>query len=101
MPSESEPCGLAQMIAAHYGAVPIIRQVGGLRDSIKDCFEKDGIGFTFYEYNPQVMSDNIRRAIRLYFDQPDAFKKVRNLGMQTDFTWARSAHSYLELYNNL
>lgn len=101
MPSESEPCGLAQMIAAHYGAVPIIRRVGGLRDSIIDCGEKDGIGFTFYEYNAQIMSDNIRRAVSLYFEQPDVFKKVRNRGMQTDFSWARSAHSYLELYNSL
>lgn len=101
MPSESEPCGLAQMIAAHYGAVPIVRQVGGLRDSIIDCGEKDGIGFTFYEYNAGVMSDNIHRAVHLYLDQPVEFKKVRNRGMQTDFSWARSAFSYLELYNSL
>ena len=89
------------MIAAHYGAVPIIRQVGGLRDSIVDCGEKDGIGFTFYEYNADVMSDNIRRAVDLYYDYPEVFKQVRNRGMKTDFSWARSAQSYLELYHNL
>ncbi len=101
MPSESEPCGLAQMIAAHYGAVPIIRQVGGLRDSIIDCGEENGIGITFYEYNADVMLDNIRRGVYLYFDRPDEFKKIRNRGMQTDFTWARSAQSYLALYNDI
>lgn len=101
MPSESEPCGLAQMIAAHYGAVPIIRQVGGLRDSIVDCGEENGIGFTFYEYNSQVMEDNIKRAVFTYFDRPDDFKKIRNRGMQTDFSWTKSADSYFQLYMSL
>ncbi len=99
MPSKSEPCGLAQMIAARYGTVPIVRATGGLKDSIIDAGD-DGIGFTFQSYNAHDMLDAIRRA-KAYYDNKSDWSKLMTRGMKTDFSWAASAKLYIGLYKEL
>ena len=96
MPSKSEPCGLAQMIASRYGTVPITRNVGGLRDTIK---EPDN-GFTFNQYNSGDLMYAINRALEKYKDK-DEWKKLVIRTMTTDFSWQASAEKYYELYQNL
>lgn len=104
MPSKSEPCGLAQMIASRYGAVPVTRETGGLYDSIKGYYEQDGEiygnGFTFANYSEWELKDRICAALWLYrdFDKWTRFtKKIMNV----DFSWNVSAKKYIELYENL
>lgn len=94
MPSKSEPCGLAQMIASRYGAVPIVRNVGGLRDTIH---EPDN-GFTFNHYNSGDMLYAINRALEKYADK-DEWQKLVIRVMKTDFSWDVSAKKYAELYD--
>ncbi len=104
MPSKSEPCGLSQMIASRYGAVPITRETGGLADSIKgywiDNGEIKGNGFTFANYSSTELYDRISAAYELYCDQK-AFRKLQQKVMKTDFSWGTSAGSYMELYNGI
>ncbi|MBQ7836596.1 MAG: glycogen synthase GlgA [Clostridia bacterium] len=104
MPSKSEPCGIAQMIASRYGSVPIVRETGGLSDTIKDYSEDgkvvSGNGLTFSQYSPKALYKQIERAVALYGDQ----KKIRSLQqrvMKIDFSWAMSAEEYADLYDNL
>ena len=99
MPSKSEPCGLAQMIAARYGTVPIVRATGGLKDSIID-YGDNGIGFTFQSYNAHDMLEAIRRAKAVY-DNKTEWGKVMQRAMKTDFSWAASAKLYIGLYKEL
>ncbi len=100
MPSKSEPCGLAQMVACRYGTLPIVRETGGLKDSISDCGDGQGNGFTFLTYNANDMLYAIRRALALYADQP-AWEVVQERAMRCDFTWGRSANEYIRLYRAL
>lgn len=100
MPSISEPCGIAQMIASRYGTVPIVRETGGLKDSIKDCSLGSGNGFTFYEQSPTVLADTVKRALRIYENKED-FEKLVEAVMSTDFSWEKSAEKYFEMYENL
>jgi len=104
MPSKSEPCGLAQMIASRYGTVPIVRETGGLYDSIKPYWEDGkkayGNGFTFANYNAHELLDRLRAAYELYHDTTKWAKLVR-VAMKTDFSWDISAQKYLEMYDNL
>lgn len=104
MPSKSEPCGLSQMIASRYGTIPIVRETGGLADSIKgywvDKGEVKGNGFTFYNYSSAELYDRMCAAISLYHDT-DAFKKLRKKVMTTDFSWGASAVKYIDLYNSI
>lgn len=104
MPSRSEPCGIAQMIASRYGAVPIVRETGGLYDTVKNYSDEGkvigGNGLTFSDYSPKELYKQIARACELYSDQ----KKMRSLQqrvMKIDFSWARSAEEYADLYNTL
>jgi len=101
MPSKVEPCGLSQMIASRYGSIPIVREVGGLKDTIKDfgCPE-GGNGYTFTSYNPSDLEYQVNRAIAEYKDK-DSWKEKMKVCMTTDFTWATSADKYMELYNSL
>ena len=99
MPSKSEPCGLAQMIAARYGTVPIVRATGGLKDSIVDAGD-DGIGFTFQSYNAHDMLTAVQRAKGCY-DNKTEWTKLMTRAMKTDFSWARSAQLYIGLYKEL
>lgn len=100
MPSQTEPCGLAQMIALRYGTIPIVRETGGLKDSITDCGGKGGNGFTFKTYNGDDMLDAIWRAYDYYQNRQKWGKLVTN-AMKNDFSWARSAELYLGLYREL
>ena len=99
MPSKAEPCGLSQMIACRYGTVPIVRETGGLRDSIIDCSFGEGNGFTFADYNPDDMANAIYRAIDLYYNNPENWDKLRKYIATIDFSWAKSADKYDEMYS--
>lgn len=98
MPSKSEPCGLSQMIALRYGTIPIVRETGGLRDSVSDCGDGKGNGFTFKTYNAQDMHWAINRCIDLYYNDKEAWKKLVLRAMKCDFSWARSADLYIQMY---
>ena len=100
MPSKSEPCGLAQMIAVQYGTLPIVRETGGLCDSIHDMGGENGNGFTFKTYNAHDMLDAVRRAVNLYNDKP-AWQKSVKQAMHSDFTWDSSAKKYIEMYKRV
>ncbi|MBR5524737.1 MAG: glycogen synthase GlgA [Clostridia bacterium] len=97
MPSKSEPCGLAQMVACRYGTLPVVRETGGLKDSIVDCGEEGGFGFTFKTYNADDMLAAIQRALGAYANKPD-LKLLRERCMTEDFTWGRSANEYIRMY---
>ena len=96
MPSKSEPCGLSQMIASRYGTVAIVRETGGLRDSITP-YGAGGNGFTFHDYNAYDMLYVINEAIGVYHDK-DAWRALQKKAMETDFSWAKSATYYEGLY---
>ena len=100
MPSNSEPCGLAQMIASRYGAVPIVRAVGGLRDTIKDCTKGEGNGFVFEHYNAHDMLNAIYRGLDLY-DNKEHWNELVKWIMSMDFSWEKSAKEYEKLYSEL
>ena len=102
MPSKSEPCGLAQMIASRYGTIPIVRETGGLYDTIKPYITSEGTGngFTFKTYNAHDMLDAVRRALSLYCDKEEWSKLVAN-AMKMDFSWNASAKEYLKMYDEL
>lgn len=98
MPSKSEPCGLAQMVACRYGTAPIVRETGGLRDSIQDCTGGKGNGFTFAEYSAHALYNACWRAKELYWKKDDWNHLIR-YAMSCDFSWDISAKSYEGLYN--
>ena len=104
MPSKSEPCGLSQMIASRYGAVPVVRETGGLADSIKGYWEENGEihgnGFTFSGYSSDELYDRICAALELYSDH-DQYKKLTSKIMGTDFSWEVSAGKYMEMFESL
>ena len=103
MPSRSEPCGLSQMIAMRYGAVPIVRRTGGLADTVKSCQvgQEDGTGYLFERYDAGAMLDVIGQATGLYRGDRSGFNAVRYRGMTADFTWDKSAGAYRQIYANL
>ena len=100
MPSKSEPCGLSQMIALRYGTIPIVREVGGLRDSIRDSGTGEGNGFTFANYDAMDMLACIRRAIAGYW-QRDGWKILVDRAMRCDNSWTKSATEYINLYKEV
>ncbi len=100
MPSKSEPCGLSQMIALRYGTIPIVREVGGLRDSIQDSGSGEGNGFTFKSYDAMDMLNCIRRAIAGYW-QHDGWEVLVKRAMNCDNSWSRSATEYINLYREV
>ena len=97
MPSKTEPCGLSQMIASRYGTVPVVRETGGLNDSIKAYTGDSGNGFTFKNYNAHDMLYVINEAVRTY-REPIKWKDVQKRAMSTDFSWKISAERYEKLY---
>ncbi len=97
MPSKSEPCGLAQMVACRYGTVPVVRETGGLKDSIRDCGDADGFGYTFKSYNADDMLGALDRALGAYAD-PAFFSELRQRCMAQDFSWGKSANEYIRMY---
>ena len=100
MPSKSEPCGLAQMVALRYGSIPIVRQTGGLKDSIVDSGTGEGNGFVFENYNAHDMLHTIRRAIFGYTDK-EGWSILTKRAMLCDFSWGRSANEYIRMYKGL
>ncbi len=100
VPSRSEPCGLTQMIGCRYGTVPIVRETGGLKDSIKDCSLGEGNGFVFAGYSPDALRESIEKALALY-RQPDNWKKLTQYDMSVDFSWGLSAKQYADMYKEL
>jgi starch synthase len=97
MPSRFEPCGLNQMYSLLYGAVPVVREVGGLRDTVVDISRSGGTGIVFSEPTAEGLARAVLRAIEL-FRQPDAYRQVQRRGMAQDFSWERSAKAYEALY---
>ena len=100
MPSKSEPCGLAQMVALRYGTIPIIRETGGLKDSIQDLGGENGNGYTFKTYNAHDMLGAVKRAVGLYRN-PDLWQDAVCHAMECDFSWQRSAKKYMEMYQRV
>ncbi len=100
MPSVAEPCGLSQMIAMRYGTLPIVRETGGLKDSVRpwNQFTGEGTGFTFTNIDKGDMMWVVRQAVELYHSDPKAWKTLQKNAMTTDFSWARSAGDYEEVY---
>lgn len=100
MPSKFEPCGLSQIIAMRYGTLPIVRETGGLKDTVipYNEFTGEGTGFSFTNFNGDEMGDAVFRAARLFWDNRDAWNKLVTQAMSQDFSWTRSADKYLDLY---
>lgn len=102
MPSKSEPCGLSQMMACRYGTIPIVRETGGLQDSITDAYNGDfGNGYKFARYAADDLINAIDRAVGLYRDYRDKWNGLVDRAMRTDFSWKVSANKYIEFYNEL
>lgn len=103
MPSKFEPCGLSQMIAMRYGSVPIVRETGGLKDSVTYFNPETGTGngFSFATYNAHDMLYTIQHAVGLYYDHPDCWKRLMTNAMKSDFGWQASADTYLYYYKKV
>ena len=103
MPSAFEPCGLGQMISLRYGTIPVVRETGGLKDTIIDVnsdFE-NGNGFTFEDMDSKAFFDALKRAVWTYRNEPGTWLELVKKGMESDFSWNRSAKEYVELYNKI
>lgn len=100
MPSKFEPCGLSQIIAMRYGTLPIVRETGGLKDTVipYNEFTGEGTGFSFTNFNGDEMGDAVFRAARLFWDNRDAWNQLVTQAMSQDFSWTRSSDKYLDLY---
>ncbi len=102
MPSKSEPCGLAQMISLRYGTIPIVRETGGLRDSIQDSGDGKGNGFTFKTYNSGDMLGAVQRAIACYWENSGKnWRVLVKRAMECDNSWGKSANEYIKLYKDI
>ncbi|WP_022851162.1 glycogen synthase GlgA [Limisalsivibrio acetivorans] len=103
MPSHYEPCGLNQMYSLNYGTIPVVRNTGGLADTVVNYNETDGsgTGFKFNNIDTRALYDTIGWAVSTYYDRPDHIKKMQIAGMEQDFSWDRSAEEYLRLYRML
>jgi len=102
MPSLYEPCGLSQIFAMRYGTVPIVRETGGLKDTVVpyNVFTKEGTGFTFANYNAHEMKDAVARAVEIYRNGEEWEKLIKRC-MSQDFSWDNSAKEYRNLYRNI
>lgn len=100
MPSRFEPCGLAQLISLRYGTIPIVRATGGLADTIQDYDEKKGAGngFSFKPYEPVALLEAIKRALAIYRERPEQWRRLMVNAMKADYSWERSAQEYTQLY---
>lgn len=103
MPSLFEPCGLSQLMSLRYGTVPIVRETGGLKDTVEPYneFEKTGTGFSFANYNAHEMLSTVRYAERVYYDKKRDWNKIVERGMNQDFSWSSSALQYQKLYDEM
>ena len=100
MPSQFEPCGLSQLMSLRYGTVPIVRETGGLKDTVQPYneFENTGDGFSFANYNAHEMKDAVERAVRVYREEPEAWTGLVRSAMAADFGFEHSAEDYARLY---
>ncbi|MYE26748.1 MAG: glycosyltransferase, partial [Chloroflexi bacterium] len=101
MPSHYEPCGIGQMMAMRYGALPLVRETGGLADTVINYDNADGevgTGFVFHWQEPQAVEGTLNWALDVYSKRPDAWRRMQERGMRTDFGWTKSAGEYIELY---
>ena len=103
MPSLFEPCGLSQLISMRYGTLPLVRETGGLKDTVipYNEFEKTGTGFSFANYNSNEMMDVLRLAIEVYYHRPQDWKALVRFAMSQDVSWEKSAYTYCLLYKEL
>ncbi len=103
MPSKSEPCGLSQMIAMRYGTIPIVRETGGLKDTVWPINPEtgEGRGFTFKSYNAHDMLNAVDRALNFYYEKKPELKKVLRSNMETDFSWQNAAGQYMAIYRSM
>jgi len=103
MPSLFEPCGLSQLMSLRYGTIPIVRETGGLKDTVDayNRFESTGTGFSFTNYNAHEMLNTIRYAQDVFVNNKREWNKIIDRGMAVDFSWEKSAEKYGELYNKL
>ena len=104
MPSQFEPCGLSQLISLHYGTVPMVRETGGLKDTVQPFTGKEndnGTGFTFQEYSADAMLDMIWRAKAVFCQDHEAWSQIARRGMEADFSWEKSAAEYAHLFDLL
>ena len=101
MPSQFEPCGLSQLISLRYGSLPIVRETGGLKDTVEPYneFEGTGTGFSFTNYNAHEMMGTVRYAEKIYYDSREEWDKMVKRAMDADFSWQASALQYQELYD--
>ena len=103
MPSAFEPCGLSQLISMHYGTVPIVRETGGLRDTVipYNKYTGDGTGFTFANYNADDMIQCVWRSMDVYYNDKKAWENLAKHGMEADYSWGVSAEKYIDMYCDL
>lgn len=103
MPSQFEPCGLSQMIAMRYGTIPIVRETGGLKDSVTSYnkYTGEGNGFSFSNYNAHELLFAVENAVRMYYEDKESWKGLVKNALNSDFSWKKSAEKYLELYKKL
>jgi starch synthase len=106
MPSHYEPCGLNQLYSLKYGTVPIVRETGGLADTVVDLTSDNlaagkANGFSFVDYHPSALEATLRRAISVYTQQPAVWRQLVDIGMRQDWSWANSARQYIDLYHKL
>ena len=103
VPSAFEPCGLTQLIALRYGTVPIVHEIGGLKDTVKPYneYEESGTGFSFADYSPYALMDRINAAYATYYDRPASWLKLQKRGMSEDWSWKNSSKIYMELYSRI
>ena len=102
MPSNYEPCGIGQLIALRYGAIPVVRATGGLKDTVHpyDKYSKEGNGFVFNDYNAHEMMYSLKRALSAY-ENPEEWRQIVDNAMRSDYSWAESAKEYKHLYEKL
>ena len=100
MPSRFEPCGLGQIISFRYGTIPIVRATGGLAETVIDynMDNNEGTGFSFTEYSPDALYEAVKRALKVYNERPDEWKKLVSRALALDFSWDRSSRKYEEVY---
>ncbi|MFL2133582.1 glycogen synthase GlgA [Desemzia sp. FAM 24101] len=103
MPSAFEPCGLSQLNSLRYGTLPIVHETGGLKDTVQayNTFTGEGTGFSFSGYSSQIMLETIDRALQVYFDYPDQWKKLVRQAMKKDFSWEKSSQLYQDSYDRI
>lgn len=103
MPSLFEPCGLSQLMSLRYGTVPIVRETGGLKDTVEayNEYTQEGTGFSFANYNAHEMMHTLQYAMSVYYEKPKAWSGLIERGMRQDFSWGASVREYEKLYEKL